>query len=206
MDYAEFRYLWPPRPEKAVPSKLLGFYETRGFVAQVKLNGTCNVIAVNPSRELVCMNRHNQPHKAWQPTANSKKAFAALPGKGWYVFVAELMHSKVPGIRDINCINDILVGDGRHLVGRSFADRQKLLSELFTISPVDDRFGVVDDHTWVAKGHSTGFSKLYTKFDAPEDEGLVLKQAAAPLAWCTRAASNAGWQIKCRRAAKNYSF
>ncbi|RYF04688.1 MAG: hypothetical protein EOO77_29310, partial [Oxalobacteraceae bacterium] len=65
MIYEKFSYLYPPRPEKAVPRALLGYYEKRGWVAQAKKNGTCNVIAVSPEGKLHCMSRHNDQHKLW---------------------------------------------------------------------------------------------------------------------------------------------
>jgi hypothetical protein len=41
---------------------------------------------------------------------------------------------------------------------------------------------------------------------APEDEGFVFKNPKAPLVACLTARANSGWQVKCRRPHKNYSF
>lgn len=142
MQYTSFSYLWPPRPDQPIPQTLLPYYESGlGYVAQAKKNGTCNIIAVKPSLVratkkadgwIVCMNRHKEDHKLWQPTAASSEIFKKLPGDGWYVFVAELLHSKLKeGPRDTNFINDMLVADGEYLVGKTFGERQYMLYDLF---------------------------------------------------------------------------
>ena len=89
MKYTSYSYLFPPRPENAIPGDMLGLYEKRGFVAQAKKNGTCNVMAISPERDITAMTRHRTPHKAWSANADTKKAFQNLPGNGWYVFVCE---------------------------------------------------------------------------------------------------------------------
>lgn len=208
MQYASYTYLWPPRPETAIPRSALSFYEKRGWVAQAKKNGTCNVLAVSPEKKIVAMNRHAQPHKLWSPTAASSAAFADLPGKGWYVFVAELLHSKVEGLRDTNFINDILVADGTYLVGMTFIERQSLLAKLFLKGgeAETESHYVINDNTWLAKNRINDFDAFFASLDKPEDEGIVLKNPNAPLALCLKAASNSTWQVKSRRQHKNYSF
>ena len=47
-------YYYPPRPENAVMRMSLSAYNNLGWVAQVKKNGTCNLIAVSPDKELFC--------------------------------------------------------------------------------------------------------------------------------------------------------
>jgi hypothetical protein len=210
MVFDEWTYLWPPRPEKAVSKALLQFYENQGWLAQIKLNGTCNVMAVAPDRQSVrCMSRHNDEHRAWHPSAHTADAFKKLPGDGWYVFLAELMHSKVPGIKDINYVHDVLVTDGDYLVGTALADRQALLFKLFDIDPKAKgpiSHHVIDEHTWLARPHTTNFSKLFESLTAPEYEGLVLKNPNSKLVMCSRQSSNSGWQVKCRKPLKNFGF
>lgn len=211
MRFDSYTYLWPPRPEKPAPPSLLKHFEQCGYVAQHKLNGTCNVIAVPPDRSrLVCMNRHADEHKAWQPTAKSSAAFRALRGKGWWVFVAELMHSKVPGIRDVNFLNEVLVADGVHLSGTTFIERQQIINDAFarllaTAGETDSHFDL-DGHTWIAKLHTQGFSRIFKGLTRPEHEGLVLKDPRARLVQCGRPSANAKWQVKVRRPHENYAF
>ncbi len=215
MRFDSWRYLYPPRPVSAgaVAPNFLGHYEREGWVVQAKLNGTCNVMAVAPDRKTIkAMSRHADAHKLWAPSKHTVAPFAKLPGDGWYVFVAELMHSKVTGgPRDINYINDILVADGEYLVGTTFAERQELLLKLFGIT--DKTKGeishyVIDAHTWLARPHSSGFAGLFkTLTDADiMYEGIVLKNPRGKLAMCGKEAANTKWLAKCRRGGKNYSY
>ena len=208
MRYEKFEYLWPPRPENAIATNMLAFYEKRGWVSSFKMNGTCSVIAVSPERKLICKTRHNDDHKLWSPSAKSSEIFQNLPGDGWYVFVAELMHSKVPGLRDINYINDILVADGERLDGGALAARQEILKKLFLKGGEEETIShyALDDHAWLAKNHSGGFAGLFAGIDKPEHEGLVLKNPKAVLLPCSKQKANAGWSVKIRKATKNYAF
>lgn len=212
MRYESYDYLWPPRPENKIASNMIGMIERRGWIGQAKKNGTCNVIAVSPEKTLYCMNRHNETHKLWAPTPASSEAFRALPGRGWYVFVAELLHSKVSasegGVKDTNFINDILVCDGEYLVGQTFLDRQARIADLFLTggeAETVDHF-VVTDKTWVAKNLTKGLKAFYDALVKPEDEGVVLKDPKSVLAVCGREKSNVGWSVKSRRGHKNYGF
>ena len=208
MHFDDFQYLFPPRPNKSIPQGLLGFYEQRGYIAQAKKNGACSVIAISPDKKITAMNRHREAHKAWTANPETMTLFTDLPGDGWYVFVAELLHAKVAGIKDTNYINDVLVVDGKYLVGTNFVERQAMLQTMFLTgdeTETDSHF-VLNKTTWLARNHSSGFDALFTSLDKPEDEGLVLKSPKVPLAPCFREGSNEGWQVKCRRQTKNFGF
>ena len=207
MRYDSFTYLWPPRPESAVLPTLTPIYENKGFVAQVKREGTCSVIAVSPTGVLTAMNRHNEPHRAWSSTPASSAAFQGLPGDGWYVFVAELLHSKVAGgPRDTNYIFDILVADGEYLVGHTFEERQAILAEIFPTTLEDAPYHrVITPNTWVAKNFTTGFMALFNGLSSALDEGIVMKNPKAKLQMCSRQSANNDWQVKSRRRKKNSS-
>jgi len=212
MRFDDWHYLWPPRPgsENVISKALLGHYEEQGWIAQTKMNGTCNVMAVAPDRKTIkAMSRHNDEHKLWAPSAHTAAPFKNLPGTGWYVFLAELMHSKVSdGPRDTNYIHDILVADGEYLVGTTFAERQALLHKLL-VKPTSKKtytHFVIDDHTWVARNYTQGFEDLFeTLIETPAYEGVVLKNPNGKLGMCSREKSNSAWQVKCRRGGKNYT-
>jgi hypothetical protein len=219
MNYNSYTFFWPPRPKLAIPPAILPTKEGR-YWAQIKKNGTGNTLALSPDdgkgfgRQLITMTRHNEAHKAWTPDGKTHSAFRNLPGNGWYYFVAELMHNKVPGIRHINYINDILVADGESLVGTTFEERQKLLADLFGVEnvPAVDFTGEpvgyvpIDANTWLAKNYTGNFLNLFQSLTRPEDEGLVLKDPKARLAFCSREDSNSAWQLKCRRPTKVNHF
>ena len=208
MIYDRYSYLWPPRPERAVDKSLLTVFEERNFSAQVKKNGTCSVIFVAPDKSIVAMTRHNEPHRKWAPTDHGMSAFTALSGQGWYVFVAELLHSKVPGLRDINYVHDILVMDGEYLVGSTQEQRQDILHDLFIKGGEEETLShiVINPNLWLAIEYEEDFVNLFDSLSKPEDEGIVLKDPKRPLALCSRSSSNSLGLLKCRRPHDNYSF
>jgi hypothetical protein len=210
MKYSSYGYIWPPRPEQAIPTSLLTRYENDGWVAQVKKNGTCTVVFAN-SNEVIFKTRHNDDHKAWKPLSKHETFFKKLVKTGWCVFVCELLHSKGGGTRDTLYIFDIIVWQGEYLTKTTFADRQKLLSDIFSEMIIDGQIdhSVIGDGIWLAKIISKDFLDYWNILDSSssnEDEGLVLKNPNATLNLCNKASSNSGWQIKCRREHKNYSF
>jgi hypothetical protein len=215
MNYDQFTYIYPPRAENAIPPSLLKAYEDKGWIAQVKKNGTNSVIFVSPEKDVFAMNRHGEDHRQWVMPEAAKTIFRTLPGKGWYVLNAELLHSKVPGIRDISYLHDILVEDGEYLLGTTYAQRYARLLMLIVRGDVDRDISaralqgpeaashwVLDDYTWLAKNHRGGFLRLYNHLSAPEDEGIVLKKLDGRLS----ARNNRGWTVKCRRPQKNFQF
>lgn len=210
MRYGSYAYIEPPRPESKIMAGSLGVFEGRGWVAQVKKNGTNSVIFLPPKGkgDPFAKTRHpnDSEHKAWAFTEKSIALFRNLQNKEWHVFNAELMHSKGNGIRDTNYIHDVLVLDGEYLLGKTFDQRyQLLLNRLgFHIShPTETHRShyVLNDNTWLAKNHSACFLELFSKLQN-EDEGLVLKNPKGALS----ARDNSGWMVKCRRPHKNYSF
>ena len=205
ISYNEFNVLSPPRAEKSVPSTMLSVYENLNWWAQYKKNGTYNVIYVSPEKKVVAKTRHLDDHKAWGWSKETKEPFEALPGKGWYVLCAELLHSKVPGIRDVNYLHDVLVYDGEYLLGQTYAQRYQKLQGLFLKAATEkvqtDSHWQLSQNLWLARNHKKGFKKIFDAMIDPEDEGIVLKDPNAVLG----SASNR-WSVKCRRPMKNYSF
>jgi hypothetical protein len=207
-NYETFRFLYPPRPKRVILESQLAQFEAAGFWAQVKKEGTHNVLAISPDRTVIAMQRRGVPHKLWTPREHTVAPFLGLPG-GWYVFSSELLHTKLSGTqvpRDTNYIHDILVADSQTLYGMSFQDRQALLARLFNApqQPVSasGSHWLLDGHTWLAQNHHRGFTRLYQGLTRPEDEGLVLKRPNAVLAPCVTASANVSWLYKIRRPKK----
>lgn len=203
MKYDKFTYIYPPRAESAIPFNLLKAYQRKNWIAQVKKNGTNSVIFVSPSKEVFAMGRHNNEHKQWSFTPETAAIFKALPGNGWYVLNAELLHSKVAGLRDINYIHDILVEDGEYLIGSTYAQRYARLLMLFLHDKTvkTPSHFVLDKHTWLARNHDN-FLELFDSLSQSEDEGIVLKNMLGRLA----PKDNSGWTVKCRKFHPNFAF
>ena len=203
MDYSDYSYLWPPRPEKAIARDLLPFYESRGYWAQIKKNGTCTVIFARHN-EVIFKTRHNDDHRAWMPTPEHIRFFQG--SQNWEVYVAELLHSKTPHIKNQLYIFDKIVDDGVHLVGTTLEERQLLLQSQWVGELEEEHHQTrVHEYISVAENLVGGFDEIYDHL-LPEDEGLVLKNPKATLRACMKPDSNAAWQVKCRIPTKNYGF
>lgn len=203
MTYTAYSYLWPPRPEKAIPPSVIPFYTGRGWTVQAKKNGTCTLICCRHG-EAIFKTRHGDAdeHKAWSPLPEHREFFGGL-SDSWAVFVAELLHSKTPGIKNTFYIFDALVLAGRELIGQTFGERQELLRV-----HLEPKEGVA-----FGARHVAPYVQLATPVSPdswgmlPEEtEGFVFKDPLARLAPCVTPSANSWWQVKCRRPHKNYSF
>jgi hypothetical protein len=205
MDHTEYRYIWSARPENKVATSLLQFYENRGFWAQTKKNGT-NTLIHACGDEVLFKTRHpdidDGNHRQWTPNEEHKKFFSG--SKGWNVFNAELLHNKTPHIKNELYIFDVYVLDGCSLAGKTFAERQQLLHDMFSGTDEGDQVRL-HKHITLAKCFDDEFKSRFDHLK-PEDEGLVLKDPEAVLRPCHRADSNKGWQVKVRIPHKNYTF
>jgi hypothetical protein len=176
----------------------------RGWQGQVKKNGTCSVI-FSRGDEITFQTRHNEPHKLWTPLPGHLDLFRGR--SGWNVYVAELLHSKTPHIKNHLYLFDILVSDGADLAGMTLAYRYELLRSRFQRGP-ERTLGALEVNdlaSVVLPYEGAKIRQLWANL-RPEDEGIVFKNPAATLAACVTPTSNAAWQVKCRRATKNYSF
>jgi len=189
-------FVYPPRPEKAIARDLIKFYERREWIAQIKKNGTCSVVAIDADRKVEYWNRQGEAHKAWTPHPEVSGFFSSFPDS---YFVFELLHSKGGDVRDTAYVFDVLRLTGDDLVGTTFGARQDALSKI----------GAWTDKVSMAKCHTQDLTGLYDSLEhvgSVLDEGIVLKNPEATLEFCGREGTNSGWQVKCRRPTKNFGF
>ncbi len=187
-------FLYPPRPEKAITPSMIPGFEARGFVAQIKKNGTCSLASVGPTGAVTFYTRHGDKHKAWTPT---KEAIDFLKGFPNSVFVFELLHSKGGGIRDTLYFFDLISLKGEDMVGVTFTERMKLLNKALMLAPKSMS---------VAEVYTQDLLFLYSGLVDPLDEGIVLKDPKSVLRTCYQPTKNSHWQVKCRRPTKNFAF
>ena len=186
----------------------MGFYERRGWTAQVKKNGTCTIVFARGDT-VIFKTRHNDDHNAWSPQPSHIALFAGRDD--WNVYIAELLHSKGPSVKDHLYLFDILVSDGQELIGTTLPERQQILQARFPSPKADivgSRAGL--GARMIARDLSQATSipnpsALWPALGAL-DEGFVFKDPTAKLAPCITATANGAWQTKVRRSHTNYSF
>lgn len=184
-------FLWPPRPEKAIPPSMIAQYDDKGWITQLKKNGTCSVATV--SGKVSMFTRHGTPHKMWEPTQEIVSFFSEHQRS---VFVFELLHNKHPSVKNTIYLFDVLVYKGDDLTGSTYMDRYSILQD---VVPRKHK------RIWLAENHHNG-DDLFHSLDNPIDEGIVLKDPNGRLRTCLRDGKNSGWQFKCRKLHANYSF
>ena len=210
MKYDHYQYLYPPRPESAQPAWMIPTYVRQGWFGQIKLNGTCSILAVDPAGRLHTANRHHEAHKLWAPISGTYGSLQKLPGRGWHVFVGEILDAKTPHIKQTTYLFDLLVADGEYLIGHSFADRYDRMFRIFQNRLTDQgdlSHYQIEPKLWLARNLSAPehrLSAVFANLSAPEDEGLVLKDPKAKLEFCLTERSNRAGMVKVRRPHKNY--
>lgn len=193
------------RPENAVPRSMLSVYERMGWWAQAKMNGAYTQVTTQDGVVVDARSRRDELHKQWTLGAESRASWALAP-RGRWVFVAELLHTKVPGIRDTHYVHDVLVADGRSLLGVSYRERWKILGDSFgfEVREETDTHWILRPGMWLARCWKPGidYAALFgTMTGHRAVEGLVVKNPDAPLR-----SRDASWCVKCRLPGKNLSF
>jgi hypothetical protein len=205
--YKKYRYIYPPRPENKTTSGELSKYEGR-YIAQPKLNGS-NLTVYTDGFDVILMNRHKQEMKVDIPLEVFRKLHR---GNGWIAINGELMNKskKDTTSRVFNhkfVIFDVIVYNGKQMVGKTFQERINLINELYQSENHDNYIKKHNKDVYVVKTFTDKFRIIYDElvsFDMYE--GLVLKDRNAKLKNGVSQKNNINTQIKVRKATKNYSF
>lgn len=217
MKYDNYKFIYPPRPEHKISALQLGDYAD-GFVAQPKFNGDCCCAFIHP-QELVVRNRENEPKDHVDRSIDLHSI--ARKSNGWIVIAGEMLDKakldeygeKLKGF----VIWDILVYNGRYLVGSTFAERLDLLDNLFPPSRMSVTQSGIKEYrhllftefngVYRTPSYQNNFADLYNDLILTDlYEGIVLKKMGSKLETGFNPINNARWQLKVRKAAKNYRF
>jgi hypothetical protein len=223
-EYNEFKYIYPPRPESTMaPDQLNEICE--GWIAQPKYDGKCAVLFLNGQQDYRIYNREGKPLSNYQ-----QLNFLELNDSSKYmVLCGEYLNRNRKGEDGIPfnhkfIIWDILVWKGRYLIGETFEYRMKIQLDLFRYLnlAVTDEGHLVEkeppfkyehltptrvDNIYMAPCYVNFFKPLYDNLVKTDlYEGMVLKKASAKLDKGFTERNNVGWQVKVRKATKNYTF
>ena len=207
-NYDLFKYIFPPRPATVSPASGIPTYERMGYIAQPKLNGSCGVLFMDGSTTRL-MGRHNDTFKRMILKESDLKSL--YRGTGFLVLVGEYMNKSQ---RDGKgkpftgfVVFDILVHNGRHLIGSTFAERQALLDSLYVSKPHDEFIDSLGNSMYRAKNFTSDLTAKYeSAIKIQMYEGFVLKRPDGKLENGFREANNTMWQLKIRKPTRNYSY
>lgn len=186
-------FLYPPRPEQAIAPGLIKLFEGRGYIGQIKKNGTCQVITIAKDGKVTFWTRRRELNKAWKPLLEMIEYFKKYRDS---VFVGELLHNKHPDFKNQIILFDVLRIHGEDLVGHTLTNRLDILAD---VPPMMKRIQI-------ATIFEKRLTELYYSLTHPIDEGIVLKDPKAKLETCIKEGMNSDWQVKCRRETKTYGY
>lgn len=216
-EYNDFKYIYPPRPEAAIVPDLLDDLGP-GWIAQPKYNGSCAMLFINGRKDYRICNR-----KGAALTLQWPINYTALNDSDKYMVLCGEYLNKSKSGEDGKPFNhkliiwDILVWKGIYLVGESCEHRLKILHQLFGTSrghvsgkgiTIFNHLHTTDmENVFMAPSYLNNFKRLYNEIIQTDlYEGLVLKKAVAKLELGFKERNNTSWQVKARKATKNYNF
>lgn len=193
-----------PRAVNPIASDKLGYYEAKGWLCQFKLNGSYLIVTVRPDG-ISILDRHHEKPKGWQLNKETEALWKRMPPG---IFCAELLHLKVPGIRNTFYLHDTLSFDETSNLGKTYQRRHEILQNIFEyrlgIKGETEAYYAAEPNFWLAKNHppGSGFEAIFKSLAKPEYEGVVLKNPKAILT----PKNSSGWSVKCRRPFGNSQF
>lgn len=212
--YTEKFVMFPPRASVSIRPENMNQY--KGYIAQLKYNGSRTLIFVLPDGTIELWSRHQEPHKQYKMTADMEESIRALnlPPKSFHVLDGELMHSKTRGLKDKIVLYDILVYQDQYFIGSTYAERYVFLNNLCGDPSVPEsetgrKIALqVNRNIWIAPCFpSDMWQSMYNNLtDLDEIEGLVLKDPHGKLEFGLSESNNNAWQIRCRKPHKNYAY
>lgn len=207
MKYESFRYLFPNRPEQAVPiSNLVKYEVTNDYIAEPKLNGSCCLIFIGDNKYKI-YNRHREQMRTKISIDTIDKL--KLSNKYW-VWQGEYMNkSKLLDGVNINhqfVLHDCLVADGNILTGKNVLERYEYIKQL-GFKKGSTYLENITDQLKAVKTFDKNFSDIFHSMNKDTAlEGLVLKNRNITMMNPYNQLTNGYSSLKFRKAEKNYRY
>lgn len=207
--YTTYNYIYPPRPEYALPPSSLPEYDNGEYIAQPKLNGDCMQNFMR-NKSILTTKRDSL---TWKKSVKPDM-LNLCRGEGWMCLVGEYMNKSKKNGRlqtwnDNFVIFDIIVFEGHHLTGTTFEERIMLLDSLYGSESSEEEFLYKTDtkNVYRVKSFRSDFKALYDKLvQIDMYEGVILKRANAELENGLSEMNNYNTQLKFRKGTKNYNY
>lgn len=210
IEYKSFKYIYPPRPKNSIPSTELNSWDNNTLITQPKLNGSNCLIFTN-GEDFYAYNRHGQRLSGFGLMKD--ELLNLYSGKSWMVLNCEYLNkSKKNELGETFnhklVLFDVLVHDGKYLIGKTFQERISLLDEIYGMKECGKSYlHGISENTYRVKSYVSNFLDLYNdlvKIDMIE--GLVMKRKSAKLEIGASEMNNTKSQIKCRKKTLNYRY
>lgn len=137
------RYIYPPRPQSAIPREAANQYADYGWIAQLKYNDARALVKYLPSPT---GNANDVPVELWGRHGEKFRNYTTpehlitelrevhkklgLNPNEWSLLDGGLLDFKHEAIRDTIIIWDILVKDGDHLTGTTYQSRYDIIAAI----------------------------------------------------------------------------
>lgn len=227
----ENTYIYPPRPEGALPRGDHSIFADLGWIAQYKYNDTRCLIKFRTDGRIQLWNRHAeiiQGYNAPIELQEQLEQIRAQLGPGYHLLDGGLLDKKHPSIKNTIVIWDILVQNGEHLIGTTYQERYDKLTDLTTglawVYSDDHRetcYAIGSQITqdiftptcWEPKNWNKCWSLIdsinhpwLNKGNGPVLEGIMMKDPTGTLGHGFREKNNSEWQMRSRITTGRHRF
>jgi len=225
------QYIYPPRPDQAIPRDQTEFLGEMGWLAQLKYNDSRCLVKFLPNGETELWNRHGErfrdytcPDWLHEQLADLRKALDLSPN-GYHLLDGGLLDKKHRAIKDTIVIWDILVKDSEHLLGTSYLSRYNSIAQkaetpwyykdyklgltwtLSTSLPNILLPEIWPHQTWPALWDMIHeINKPFENICGPLIEGLVFKDPNGELGMGFTEKNNSSWVMRSRVATGRHAF
>lgn len=226
----EQHYIYPPRPQDALPRGDHEIFAQLDWIAQLKFNDSRCLIKILGDGRIQLWSRHAERLKYFPPIQLQEQLETLkrltkerLGNDGYCLFDGGLLHNKHKAIKDTLVIWDVLVLDGEHLVGTDYAHRYTMLEKLYGNEQFyykDYRLGneitenifypdIIPPQSWENTWNTIDEINepfLSTNTAGPLIEGLVFKDPDGLLEPGYRQNNNSGWLARSRVKTNRHIF
>lgn len=227
----EDTYIYPPRPEGAVPRGDHSIFEDLGWVAQFKYNDTRCLIKFCSDGRIQLWNRHAEMMRTYHTPITLQEQLEQIRdklGPGYHLLDGGLLDQKHASIKNTIVIWDIIVKNGEHLTGTTYQERYDQLQDFTTgLAWIYD-----DDHretcyaigqqitkdiflptNWEPKNWERCWRLIdsinepwLTQGNGPVLEGLLFKDPEGTLSHGFREKNNSNWLARSRVETGRHRF
>jgi hypothetical protein len=233
------QYIYPPRPSEAIPREETAFLGEANWIAQLKYNDTRCLIKILPGGQIELWNRHAERLRSYHCPDSLREEITVLANTlhldldKLQLLDGGLLDNKHPLINDTIALWDVLVKDGEHLLGTTYAYRYDFLRgnvtgpwthNVPTIGSVE--FGlqltphILIPETYQPQDWPTLWDRVH-QVNAPYTtgkpgaknykikpilEGLVLKNRQGILELGYKEKNNGNWQMRSRITTGRHQF